>query len=190
MTAGTLVLSRIRRKGVVAARHSGLSHARRQVRSRLVARLSPLDEPRRKYWDRAFSGKALADYAPFVLETGDAFVAQVRKASTEGPIDLSKWCSFVAFEVMGLLGFGDNFGMLESGREHFYLSTIETAMKAVSTFAEIPWIMPVLTSLPAEKDIKQMEAFSMETTTARKNRGTGGRRDIFRYIANNIVTRV
>lgn len=34
--------------------------------------------------------------------------------------------------------------MLESGKPHFYQTFIESAMKALAIFSEIPWIMPVL----------------------------------------------
>lgn len=35
--------------------------------------------------------------------------------------------------------------MLESGKPHFYQTFIESAMKALAIFSEIPWVMPVLT---------------------------------------------
>lgn len=138
---------------------------------------------RRRYWDRAFSGKALGEYAYFVKNCGDEWIAQLEKrADTGKAVNMADWCSFVAFDIMGWLGFGDSFGMLAAGTPHFYMKFVESAMKGLATFSEVPWIMPLLSSLPAGKDQEDMYNFSMETTLKRKERGTGGRPDVFHYL--------
>lgn len=146
---------------------------------------------RRKYWDRAFSPKALSEYQVQVKECTDLFIQRLESASAKGPVQMDHWCTFVAFDISwcyecefclreitlthctcsgrtrirtelwrrsllrcvpferdaainGVAYFSTS-QMLESGKPHFYQTFIESAMKALATFSEIPWIMPVLT---------------------------------------------
>lgn len=54
---------------------------------------------RRKYWDRGFSGKALAEYQAQIKERTEQFIQALRKASERGPVTISDWCTFVAFDI-------------------------------------------------------------------------------------------
>ena len=116
---------------------------------------------RRKYWDRAFGSRAISDYAATVMEFGNTFVTRMRELSSQGPINMSEYANFAIFDVMGMfllataptylnlnaagvLGFDKSFEMLESGKSHFYLPFIESAMKALAIVAEIPWILDLL----------------------------------------------
>jgi hypothetical protein len=71
-------------------------------------------------------------------------------------------------------------------------------MRGLATFSEVPWIMPLLTSLPAgkaqevcrlaghdlptlERAVQDMYAFSMEKTEQRLQKGQS-RHDLFSYL--------
>jgi hypothetical protein len=56
---------------------------------------------------------------------------------------------------MGDLAFGSSFDMLKSGERHWVLELLEDGMKYLGMFAPIPWIFPVLISIPgAAKDFR------------------------------------
>ena len=108
------------------------------------------------------AGKATSDLQQtvFIKERCDQLMEQL-SSRAGAPFDISDWCSFFAFDVMGasrgyslvrfLFGTQENsdlvesFGMLDSGETHSYVHFIDTAMRAVAVLGEIPWLVPLLT---------------------------------------------
>lgn len=144
---------------------------------------------RRKLWDHGFTGKALADYKPEILEFCDKLVRNVSaassRASTTGEtqtIDMGLQSSYFSFDVMGVLGFGEPFGMLDAGVKHFYVETLENAMQALIPFHEISWIRILLRKmLPLPERLKIFEKQNIERFERREKQGSA-RRDLFTYL--------
>ncbi|GME57856.1 cytochrome p450 [Neofusicoccum parvum] len=68
-------------------------------------------------------------------------VGKVRaEAVAEGKADLVRWWSFMAADVVGVLGFGESFGMLEAGRKTEYIRVLEAALVGNGIGAELPWV--------------------------------------------------
>lgn len=80
-----------------------------------------------------------------IFETGERF-------------DASLWTELLAFDVMGDLGFGDSFHMLESGELHHYLDFVHTALKFMCTLAPVSWSMPLLSLVPVVKRTREVTA--------------------------------
>ena len=72
----------------------------------------PSHAARRKYWDRGFSGAALSEYTPRIIEKGEFFVSRLKQISQNGPVDISEWTNYLLFDIMGELGFGQSFEMV------------------------------------------------------------------------------
>lgn len=72
---------------------------------------------RRRLFARAFSKTYLREHwEPTVREKAQLAVMKIKAASTTGTADLMKWWTFMATDIVGVLGFGESFGMLELGQ--------------------------------------------------------------------------
>jgi cytochrome P450 len=134
---------------------------------------------RRKIWDHGFSGKALADYKPEILEFCDKLVRNVSNADV---VDMNLQSSYFSFDVMGVLGFGEPFGMLDAGQKHFFVSTLEAALRKMIPFFEVSWIRCLMRKVfPLPEKIKIFEVQNTERFERRLARGSA-RKDLFTYL--------
>ena len=72
---------------------------------------------RRRLFARGFSKTYLREHwEPTVREKATLAVKKIKAAATAGNADLMKWWTFMATDIVGVLGFGESFGMLELGQ--------------------------------------------------------------------------
>ena len=62
-------------------------------------------------------------------------------------MDMSKWFNLYSFDVMGDLGFGKSFHMLESGELHWSIKLLNEGMDPMGLCLP-PWVFRVLTAIP------------------------------------------
>ncbi|KAJ5713532.1 uncharacterized protein N7483_010713 [Penicillium malachiteum] len=66
-------------------------------------------------------------------------------------VDMTKWSLFYTFDVMGLVTFSKDYKQLDDAEEHFTIAAMHSQMEIVGIFGAIPWIVPILTSIPGLK---------------------------------------
>ncbi|KAJ5629814.1 hypothetical protein N7528_003471 [Penicillium herquei] len=98
---------------------------------------------RRKAWDRGFSIKALATYEPSVYSKVNVLADQIR-ARLNKPLDMSMWTMFLAFDVMGLVGFSEDFHQLEDGVEQAAIKELHQQMLFLGILKPSPWILTII----------------------------------------------
>lgn len=90
----------------------------------------------RRAMDPAFTEKALRMQEPIILSHVQLFTSKLDKlasSSNEGAnLDIMRWLSFVVFDEIGDLGFGEPFGCLESSEHHPWCSMIFTSLRAAT----------------------------------------------------------
>ncbi|TVY14731.1 Cytochrome P450 67 [Lachnellula arida] len=139
---------------------------------------------RRRIWDQGFTTAALQQYEPRIASlleaVSDQFASRIgRRCSLEKiimepyanfsaeEINFADWTAFFAFDAMGDLGFGNDFGMV------------------VKVWANIPWCKYIVNYLPMDDEMKQQTKqfvkFGNERFDARKAKGTT-RADIFSHL--------
>lgn len=64
------------------------------------------------------------------------------------PIDITRWLSYYAFDVMGNLAFGKTFDMIRDGKESYFLQTIRTDMGVIGYLKHQPWLFPLFAKTP------------------------------------------
>lgn len=70
-------------------------------------------------------------------------------ASNSGkPINVSRWFNYYSFDVMGDLAFGKSFGMLKTGKAHYFMAKLEEGMLPLGWISPLPWIIPVFLRAP------------------------------------------
>ena len=78
---------------------------------------------RRKLFARGFSKSYLREHwEPVVREKTALAVEKIKRDASNGTADLLKWWTFMATDIVGVLGFGESFGMLELGKVSRYQS--------------------------------------------------------------------
>ncbi|KAK0650609.1 Tryprostatin B 6-hydroxylase [Lasiodiplodia hormozganensis] len=130
-----------------------------QVCSLNQTRDMELHRSRRRAWDRAFSMKALDSYVPRVAAKCEKLVEQLRSRKDQA-IDIQKWASFFAFDVMGDVGLGKQFGTLDTGKDHPAIAAVHDSMYAVGLMTPVPWLISLLTAIPgAASAIQDFQAY-------------------------------
>ncbi|KAI0883093.1 putative benzoate 4-monooxygenase cytochrome P450 [Annulohypoxylon maeteangense] len=102
---------------------------------------------RRRAWDKGVSSKALQMYAPRTKVLVDKFVSQISQQT--GPVDARDWSMYLAFDIIGELGFGKSFGCVETGQDHPAITAIHDHMEFLGVFEHVPWLLNMLSRLPS-----------------------------------------
>ena len=81
---------------------------------------------------------------PSFCATGELLVD---RDITGKPINMSKWFNYYSFDVMGDLAWGQSYGMLDSGKQHFAIKLLSEGMDPLALNFP-PWFFRVLTAIP------------------------------------------
>ncbi|KAL3462282.1 cytochrome P450 [Aspergillus heterothallicus] len=98
---------------------------------------------RRRAWDRGFSMKALTTYEPRIQHKVDVLVSQIRSRLGQ-PLNISEWTMYLAFDVMGLVGFSKDFRQLEEAVEHAAIKELHEQMLFLGILKPAPWVLTIL----------------------------------------------
>ena len=119
---------------------------------------------RKKAWDRGFSIKgkhpyhchrrpatlnqaALGTYEPRIKAKADLFASQI-EANLGKPLDATAWSMFLAFDIMGEVGFTKNFNNLDTGIEHAAIKGIHDHMNVLGILSHVPWLLNLMSRIP------------------------------------------
>ena len=86
---------------------------------------------------------ALATYEPSVQRKINVLASQIR-ARRNQPLDISQWTMFLAFDIMGLVGFSKDFRQLEDGTELSAIKELHGQMLFLGILKPIPWILTLI----------------------------------------------
>lgn len=123
---------------------------------------------RRRLFARGFSKTYLREHwEPTVREKVALAVEKIKASASTGTADIMKWWSFMATDIVGVLGFGESFGMLELGQvrpilltitsecalnvsfqKTEYMRVLELALIGNGVGAEMPWLRAIGSRLP------------------------------------------
>ncbi|KAL4804568.1 cytochrome P450 [Aspergillus unguis] len=98
---------------------------------------------RRRAWDRGFSMKALPIYEPRLQRKVDVLVSQMRQR-LDKPLNITQWTMYLAFDVMGLIGFSKDFRQLEEAAEHAAIKELHGQMLVLGILKPVPWVITIL----------------------------------------------
>ncbi|PVH98329.1 putative cytochrome P450 [Periconia macrospinosa] len=122
--------------------------SRKSEMTQLAFSRDVLDHKRRKKaWDRGFSVKALSTYQPRIKSKVDILTAEFLKTAGT-PKDVTAWMMMLAFDVMGEIGYGKDFGGLVTGREHAAAKAIHDHMTILGTIGMVPWLLYMIQFIP------------------------------------------
>lgn len=90
---------------------------------------------------------ALRDYEPRIYQHSDHLLDKI-KQSVGKPLDVTEWCSYFSFDVMGEFAFGRSFGMLEMGKPAEFPHLLRQSMVLIGLFSHLVWLLPIFKSFP------------------------------------------
>jgi hypothetical protein len=76
----------------------------------------------------------------------DQFVAQLSK--TQEPLDATAWSMYLAFDIMGEVAFGKDFGGVTTGTEHAAIKGIHESMGIIGIFSHVSWFINIAARIP------------------------------------------
>ncbi|KAL8923515.1 MAG: hypothetical protein Q9172_003088 [Xanthocarpia lactea] len=101
----------------------------------------------RKYLSNAFSDRSLKEQEYLVSCIVDKFVSEIgKRGSSPKGVNMTLWFNLMTFDVIGKLAFGRDFGGLDSGTEHEWISTVLKSM-GQSSLADTLTRFPLLARL-------------------------------------------
>ncbi|RYN45628.1 hypothetical protein AA0119_g11840 [Alternaria tenuissima] len=98
----------------------------------------------RSYLRDVFSDQYLREQESLISDIIDQFITLIgEKGSSIDGIDIVMWFNLATFDIIGSLAFGESFGGISSGSEHFWVSIIVKSLRLgalADTFKRFPWL--------------------------------------------------
>ncbi|CAN9258711.1 unnamed protein product [Alternaria alternata] len=98
----------------------------------------------RSYLRDVFSDQYLRDQESLISHNIDHFITRIgEKGSSIDGVDIVMWFNLATFDIIGSLAFGESFGGISSGSEHFWVSIIVKSLRLgalADTFKRFPWL--------------------------------------------------
>ena len=156
---------------------------------------------KRRIMGQAFSDQALRGLEQYVLQAVNTFMSRIEvgvqtareeKRTWSQPLDMSRWCNWLVFDIMGELVFGRSFGTLgEKPENRDAIRLLGRAAQRNYVIGAMPWLgksgiekyLPPFRSL--WNDRCQYLAFGKRQVMERTQDtsfGESGRSDIFSYL--------
>ena len=126
----------------------------------------------RKSLAHAFSHRSLTEQGDIIQSIIDLFVERLQGFADHGEIfDIVMWFNMLTFDIIGDLAFGENFGGVQSGTMHPWISRITGAMTQgalADCFKRFPFVAKIVMTLApgaitkAIADTKINEKYSID----------------------------
>jgi cytochrome P450 len=104
---------------------------------------------RRKGWDHSLNTKALREYEPRLNRHAIALMSKLKDRTEDPSVRITDWVMFYSFDVIGDVGFGRSFGMVEKGEEDDIIKLLHAGMEPFSIFGHIMWALNLATRTSA-----------------------------------------
>ncbi|KIW99247.1 uncharacterized protein Z519_00910 [Cladophialophora bantiana CBS 173.52] len=142
---------------------------------------------RRRIWDKAFTVNALKVYESRIIRLTDRLIKHCESKSGS-IIDVSGEIDHFSFDIMGDLGFGEDFGMIEGANKESlkWAGLLHSYMRMLSIIRPVPWFKELYKWLPIDRERKrnglEFVRFTAKRFETRYQRGQEAGGDIFEYL--------
>ncbi|KAK6954544.1 hypothetical protein Daesc_004511 [Daldinia eschscholtzii] len=89
--------------------------------------------------------KPLQSYEPRIQNLVNQFVHQVAEREV---INVSDWCNYLTFDIMGEIGFGESFHCVSSGIKNPVIQCIHDHMYILGILSHVPWLLNMFGKIP------------------------------------------
>ncbi|GME35797.1 Cytochrome P450 [Neofusicoccum parvum] len=107
---------------------------------------------RRRPWEMAVTMKELTKYDAEMQRTIGLFLDQI-SCERGQRINITDRIAWLTYDLMGVIGFGKDFGNLRSAKESPAIKGLRTAMASMGILFPVPWLTNVLSHMPGLGDV-------------------------------------
>ncbi|KAI0470597.1 cytochrome P450 [Xylariaceae sp. FL0804] len=148
-----------------------------------------LHRRRRALVGRATADASMRDFEPAMLEQVDIFVQQLAR-SQHRPVDVRNHCSYLSFDIIGLLSFGYALNLQTEKENRRLTDNLARAQHRLNVFMQIPMVpryrLQRFLNLPFTRE-REETAHLLETMVrSRMAKDTKAKRDLYSYVANEV----
>jgi hypothetical protein len=137
------------------------------IDSVIHTRSRKVHDARRRVWDQGFSIKALKQYEGPILHEAQLLVQRIREFEGKD-INITKWFEYYGYDLMGLVSFSKSFKMLEEGKSHWVVDTINGGTATLGPFTGVPWFIHLVHAIPfAGRPLEKANAWGRKTIRER-----------------------
>ncbi|KAI0024639.1 putative cytochrome P450 monooxygenase [Xylariomycetidae sp. FL0641] len=125
----------------------------------IISRAPGVHRDRRRIWSQAFKDEALRNYEPRIRAYAAMFLEGLETAAENAaPIDMARWCTSLAWDIVGDLGLDQDFALMKTG--HHWAHGLVIAWTRAMGARLPPWLVSLLQLVPGSgRAVKQWEAF-------------------------------
>jgi cytochrome P450 len=145
----------------------------------------------RKAMEPAFTEKSVRMQEPIIQQNVELFISQLSKLASVDPagavVDIVQWFAYIAFDLVGDLGFGEPFGSLEASELHPWIGLIFSSIKAatysvsLSYYPGLSWLFRLAVPKSVMKQMQEHWEFS-DDKISRRLEQKQGRADLISMI--------
>ncbi|EGR47011.1 uncharacterized protein TRIREDRAFT_64900 [Trichoderma reesei QM6a] len=136
---------------------------------------------RRQVWDKAFNTKALEAYETYAREVVYEWLGKM--ASLQGqPVNTSLYSLLIPFENMGRMGFSDNFGSIQKGKEDPMLHYLEVTLGSIGKLGAMYWPIALLNAIGGSSDHVAFQKLACKMVDKREKIMDEEKEDILKYL--------
>ncbi|KAK6064079.1 benzoate 4-monooxygenase cytochrome p450 [Seiridium cupressi] len=177
------------RKPFLKSDFYGFAHGRPDI----VTARDPVEHAKQRHQlAHAFSAQSLREQEGIVQGYLNDFVDLLGKLSCENDgIEVGEAFNWLTFDVIGDLAFGESFGAVASGKNHFWVELIFSGffiMSLSNLRTRVPalgLVLPFLVPKGFLSSVKKHEALTLEKTRKRIALGDMGRADFFSQLISD-----
>ncbi|KAI1380472.1 cytochrome P450 [Hypoxylon crocopeplum] len=148
----------------------------------------------RKSLSAAFSTKALLEQEEIVNGNVDAFVRRVGADGGPGTkgLNMTKWFEMIAFDILGEMSFGENFGSVAQGHPHFWSEMFTEHLFAI-TVVDMLRRYPLFVTLgklvlPLTTALREKHTALSRSKVARRLNSSDSRADFMSLLIQKVET--
>jgi cytochrome P450 len=136
---------------------------------------------RRKLWEPAFSVASIKSYTPLLRSRVEQLTTQFDNRLGH-PLDIAEWLGLLSMDFMSDFCYGGFFDFTARGADHLNVHQFGLeGLKTMETLGTIPWMRPVMLSLPYPEVFKKWMAMSTGIVKNRMSKGSNIR-DLSYYL--------
>ncbi|GME27456.1 Glycoside hydrolase protein [Neofusicoccum parvum] len=105
---------------------------------------------RRRPWEMALNTKSITKYDPMMQSTITQLLNALSSPERAGkPINVTEWIAYLAYDLMGVVGFGNDFGQLTGGgEEHWAVKALRSQQVFFGYLKPVPWLINAAVNIP------------------------------------------
>lgn len=104
---------------------------------------------RRRPWEMSMTIQQIAKYDAPMQSIISLFLERIAAPEQVGkPINITELVSWLSYDIMGIIGFGKEFGNLRTTHEHAAVKGLRETMVAFGTLRQLPWLANFLSHFP------------------------------------------